>query len=55
MAPPTKRQKHLKEASFAVATDRKADKQTERRKQAVVVKWEGISGNLAAKKETLTN
>jgi hypothetical protein len=55
MAPPAKRQKHLKEASFAAATDRKAKEQTERRKQAVVVKWEGISGNLAAKKETLTN
>jgi hypothetical protein len=52
MAPPAKRQKHLKENSFAAATDGKVEKQTEHRKQAVVVKWEGISDNLAVKKET---
>ena len=53
MAPPLRQKKHLQRNCLAVVGDRKADKLTEGRKEAMVPKWEAIFEKLAAQKQTL--
>jgi hypothetical protein len=55
MAPPTKRKKHLKQNSLAVAADIKLVKQAERRRETLVTKWKRIFENFTSKKDSLTN
>ena len=55
MAPPTKRRKHLLQNSRALSASGRLEKQVLKRKEASVEKWEIISENFSAHKESLAN
>jgi hypothetical protein len=56
MPPQGKQKKSSTEASpLAAAADRKLVKQVQRRREAVVLKWDAVLRNLTAKNDSLTN